>query len=106
MAEGNLASVRSAAPPPWKVCLVGWGTLFRKQVHGSAVGVRHLYLPLKFTARSSGGRTAPPHAADAGSSPARVTIGRSRAPRSVLWAQGLRWTTQRKAGMHSPRGMT
>ena len=30
----------------WKVCLAGWGTLFRKQVRGSAVGVRHLCLPL------------------------------------------------------------
>jgi hypothetical protein len=36
------------------------------------------------TARSSIGRTAASQAADAGSSPARVANGRSRAPRSVL----------------------
>ena len=31
---------------PGRYASFGWGTLFRKQVHGSAVGVRHLYLPL------------------------------------------------------------
>ena len=51
----------------------------------------------QLTARSSSGRTAAPQAADAGSSPARVTIGRRRAPRSVLQAHGLRWTTHKES---------
>jgi hypothetical protein len=58
----------------------------------------------QFTARSSSGRTAAPQAADAGSSPARVTSGRSCAPRSVLQAQGLRWTTHKESRHALPPG--
>jgi hypothetical protein len=63
------------------------GPGFEGQWRSRGLGVRTLHLPRNsFTARSSSGRTAAPHAADAGSSPARVTNGRSCAPRSVLWA--------------------
>jgi hypothetical protein len=102
--RGNLASVRSAAPPFWKVCLVGWRHPVSKTVTRLC---RRGSTPLpsaQFTARSSSGRTAAPHAADAGSSPARVTIGRRRAPRSVLWAQGLRWTSHKESRHALPPG--
>ena len=104
MAEDDLASVRSAAPPPWKVCLVGWGHPVSKTVTRPCRGGSTPLPSAQFTARSSSGRTAAPQAADAGSIPVRVTIGRSCAPRSVLWAQDPRWTTHKESRHALPPG--
>jgi hypothetical protein len=63
--------VRSPPTPPGKVCLVGWGTLFRKQVRGSAVGVRHLCLPPWRSGATEARRAFTPEVV--GSSPTCVT---------------------------------
>ena len=80
------------------------GVLATQEVERPGVRTLHLRLATHHMARSSNGRTAAPHAADAGSNPVRVTTGRSCAPRPVLRATNLRWTTTRKAGMLAPPG--
>ena len=102
--QGSSVRIGPARHRNGRCCWSGWHPVSKIGEGREALGFEPSTFRVTEMARWSSGTTAAPHAADAGSSPARVTSGRSCAPRSVLQAQGLRWTTHKESRHALPPG--